>query len=132
MFTVKIKSQFLCLLAKPNYNTLSETSESKIAHDHIIKSNYCFPKSSGKCFLFRRISRSKYASTLQCIHYFTSLLMYKTVNKSNPHYLHHKFGYAKDKHISSFCFNSKPIQQFFTVQHNFPTLLLDKRAKPIN
>ena len=30
--------------------------------------------------------------------YFTSILMYKIINKSSPNYLHNRFEYVKDKH----------------------------------
>ena len=34
----------------------------------------------------------------QRIDYFTSIMMYKTINKSSPNYLHNRFEYVKDKH----------------------------------
>ena len=32
------------------------------------------------------------------VDYFTSIMMYKTINKSTPSYLHNRFEYVKDKH----------------------------------
>ena len=34
----------------------------------------------------------------QCIEYFKSILMFKTINKSSPNYLYNRFEYVKDKH----------------------------------
>ena len=34
----------------------------------------------------------------QRIEYFTSILMFKTIDKSSPNYLHNRFEYFKDKH----------------------------------
>ena len=43
-------------------------------------------------------SKLNWMTINQRIDYFTSIMMYKTINKSSPNYLRNRFEYVKDKH----------------------------------
>ena len=43
-------------------------------------------------------SKLNWMTINQRVDYFTSIMMYKTINKSTPNYLHNRFEYVKDKH----------------------------------
>ena len=43
-------------------------------------------------------SKLNWMTINQRVDYFTSIMMYKIINKSSPNYLHNRFEYVKDKH----------------------------------
>lgn len=44
------------------------------------------------------LSKLNWMTINQRVDYFTSIMMYKIINKSSPNYLHNGFEYVKDKH----------------------------------